>query len=229
MCHEEVRDALAQSEELADFGIHSVLIGSYRRDVSIRRVKDVDVFCKLENLLDVEPDIGALALRSPDASIAWISERRRCRSVPLLHRIRCGAVGLVTDARRISQIGAGATDVAGGTSGGLPTLRSDRGRRVDVRFRPSRERHSRRDRPGVCVRATRHGATNWTRTHGSHVRQAGRPALFGGDRLGWLLPDPVWLAAVRSTWSWRQTASLMRRFNARSASFLFLSSAILRR
>jgi hypothetical protein len=35
-------------------------------------------------------------------------------------------------------------------------------------------------------------------------------------------PGPASQRAVMSTWSWRQTASLMRRFNARSASFFVL-------
>lgn len=61
-CHEEVRDALDDNDYLASLGIKSVLIGSYRRNVSIRRVKDVDVLCRLPLLPDVDPDIGPLAL-----------------------------------------------------------------------------------------------------------------------------------------------------------------------
>jgi hypothetical protein len=61
-CHEEVRDALGQDSYLQTLGIRSALIGSYRRNVSIRRVKDVDVFCKLDAFHDVESDLGALAL-----------------------------------------------------------------------------------------------------------------------------------------------------------------------
>lgn len=48
--HAEVRDVLAADEELADWGLKSLLIGSYAREVSIRRVKDVDVFCQLPYL-----------------------------------------------------------------------------------------------------------------------------------------------------------------------------------
>lgn len=48
--HTEVRDYLERDAELSDWGLHTVLIGSYKREVSIRRVKDVDVFCELEDL-----------------------------------------------------------------------------------------------------------------------------------------------------------------------------------
>jgi hypothetical protein len=43
-----------------------------------------------------------------------------------------------------------------------------------------------------------------------------------------VLPDPPYRRVVTSTRSWRQTASLMRRFNARHPSFLVLPSASLR-
>ena len=43
--HAEVRDVLDGHADLVEWGLHTVLIGSYRREVSIRRVKDVDVFC----------------------------------------------------------------------------------------------------------------------------------------------------------------------------------------
>lgn len=48
--HKLVRAALAADSELAGYGINSILIGSYKRKVSIRRVKDVDVFCRLDSL-----------------------------------------------------------------------------------------------------------------------------------------------------------------------------------
>ncbi|KJL44938.1 hypothetical protein RS81_00406 [Microbacterium terrae] len=48
--HAEVRDVLHGHSDLVEWGLHSVLIGSYRREVSIRRVKDVDVFCELPSL-----------------------------------------------------------------------------------------------------------------------------------------------------------------------------------
>lgn len=50
--HAEVRDILADDDDLMEWGLHSVLFGSYRREVSIRRVKDVDVFCELPDLPD---------------------------------------------------------------------------------------------------------------------------------------------------------------------------------
>lgn len=46
--HAEVRDVLQADTKLCEsWGIKPKLIGSYARDVSIRRVKDVDVFCRL--------------------------------------------------------------------------------------------------------------------------------------------------------------------------------------
>jgi hypothetical protein len=45
--HQEVRDALHADETLASWKIDSCLIGSYDRHVSIRRIKDVDVLCRL--------------------------------------------------------------------------------------------------------------------------------------------------------------------------------------
>jgi hypothetical protein len=54
--HEQVRDALNGDEQLREWGLSAILIGSYKRQVSIRRVKDVDVFGRLEDLPDdVEP------------------------------------------------------------------------------------------------------------------------------------------------------------------------------
>lgn len=48
--HDEVRDLLDQDDGLTEWGLHTLLIGSYRREVSIRRVKDADVFCELPDL-----------------------------------------------------------------------------------------------------------------------------------------------------------------------------------
>lgn len=45
--HAEVRDVLEADEGLAKLGIDPVLIGSYARQVSIKHVKDVDVFARL--------------------------------------------------------------------------------------------------------------------------------------------------------------------------------------
>lgn len=52
--HQQVREALEADTTLAGYGIDSVLIGSYKRNVSIKRIKDVDVFSRLPDLpLDV--------------------------------------------------------------------------------------------------------------------------------------------------------------------------------
>lgn len=48
--HKDLRAVLLADEVLAGWGIDPVLIGSYARNVSIRRVKDVDVFCRLISL-----------------------------------------------------------------------------------------------------------------------------------------------------------------------------------
>ena len=45
--HKQVRDVLEADSRLKGLGISCFLIGSYGRDVSIRRVKDVDVFVRL--------------------------------------------------------------------------------------------------------------------------------------------------------------------------------------
>ncbi|MCC6237275.1 MAG: nucleotidyltransferase [Dehalococcoidia bacterium] len=48
--HEEVRAALRASAQLQDWGLDSILIGSYARRTGIRPGKDVDIFAKLTNL-----------------------------------------------------------------------------------------------------------------------------------------------------------------------------------
>lgn len=48
--HQLVRDALAADTKLAEYGVNPVLIGSYKRSVSIKRVKDVDVFVRLPDV-----------------------------------------------------------------------------------------------------------------------------------------------------------------------------------
>ncbi|WP_293781475.1 nucleotidyltransferase [uncultured Aeromicrobium sp.] len=53
--HKAVRAALTGADELKPWGLNPVLIGSYRRDVSIRRVTDVDVFCRMD---DIDGDIA---------------------------------------------------------------------------------------------------------------------------------------------------------------------------
>ena len=45
--HNLVRDALKADPTLAGYGVSPVLIGSYKRNVSIKRIKDVDVFVRL--------------------------------------------------------------------------------------------------------------------------------------------------------------------------------------
>lgn len=48
LAHAEVREVLQADTKLCEgWGVKPKLIGSYARDVSIRRVKDVDVFCRL--------------------------------------------------------------------------------------------------------------------------------------------------------------------------------------
>lgn len=60
IAHSAVRDVLEQDDTLNAWGIDSVLIGSYKRHVSIRRIKDVDVFCRLPTIpTDVDGE-GAL-------------------------------------------------------------------------------------------------------------------------------------------------------------------------
>lgn len=53
--HTAVRRALETSPELVEMGIDTILIGSYAREVSIRRIKDVDVFGRL---LSAPPDVS---------------------------------------------------------------------------------------------------------------------------------------------------------------------------
>lgn len=47
--HLDIRAVLESDDVLTEWGIDSVLIGSYKRQVSIRRIKDVDVFCRMKN------------------------------------------------------------------------------------------------------------------------------------------------------------------------------------
>lgn len=58
--HAEVREVLGGDKDLTDWGLHTLLIGSYKREVSIRRVKDVDVFCELPELPDGQDPQGLL-------------------------------------------------------------------------------------------------------------------------------------------------------------------------
>ncbi|MGN9920719.1 SMODS domain-containing nucleotidyltransferase [Micromonospora palomenae] len=47
LAHAEVSEALAEDPVIKGWGFKSLLIGSYKRQVSIRRIKDVDVFGRL--------------------------------------------------------------------------------------------------------------------------------------------------------------------------------------
>lgn len=47
--HKQVSEVLEADDTLQELGVSPLLIGSYGRDVSIRRVKDVDVFVRLGN------------------------------------------------------------------------------------------------------------------------------------------------------------------------------------
>jgi len=50
--HKAVRAALEADSTLTGYGVDPVLIGSYKRHVAIRRVKDVDAFVRLPDLAD---------------------------------------------------------------------------------------------------------------------------------------------------------------------------------
>jgi hypothetical protein len=50
--HQEIADILADDKTLQTWGINPILIGSYGRQVSIRRVYDVDMFCRLDQYPD---------------------------------------------------------------------------------------------------------------------------------------------------------------------------------
>jgi hypothetical protein len=50
--HTRVRQALEADPLLSSYGIDPILIGSYKRNVSIKRVKDVDVFARMTDLPD---------------------------------------------------------------------------------------------------------------------------------------------------------------------------------
>jgi hypothetical protein len=52
--HEQIREALKADSTISGWGFDPILIGSYKRQVSIRRVKDVDVFGRLST---VPPDL----------------------------------------------------------------------------------------------------------------------------------------------------------------------------
>lgn len=53
--HQQLADVLKADETLSGWGINPFLIGSYGRRVSIRRVYDVDMFCRLDNYEEGTP------------------------------------------------------------------------------------------------------------------------------------------------------------------------------
>lgn len=64
--HKAVRAVLTGADELKAWGLDPVLIGSYKRDVSIRRVKDVDVLCRMN---DIGSDVDGAAVLDAFASV----------------------------------------------------------------------------------------------------------------------------------------------------------------
>lgn len=52
VAHDEIGRILASDEKLNEWGVNPILIGSYGRRVSIRRVLDVDMFCRLDEYPD---------------------------------------------------------------------------------------------------------------------------------------------------------------------------------
>ena len=62
--HQDIRAELASDPYLQELGLETLLIGSYGRNVSIKRVKDVDVFAMLEDAdetLDSEDVLSHIA------------------------------------------------------------------------------------------------------------------------------------------------------------------------
>lgn len=72
--HAEVSDVLTGDDKLRALGISPVLIGSYAREVSIRRVKDVDVFGRLTEADDTLAPGKAMELFE-DALVAEYGDR----------------------------------------------------------------------------------------------------------------------------------------------------------
>ncbi|PDQ35123.1 MAG: hypothetical protein B5766_07315 [Candidatus Lumbricidophila eiseniae] len=81
--HRLVREALMADDTLKGYGISPVLIGSYKRSVSIRRVKDVDVLVRLPDLpQDVTADkILDCVVNVLRAEFGTDSVKRQARSV----------------------------------------------------------------------------------------------------------------------------------------------------
>jgi hypothetical protein len=115
IAHAEVSDVLKQSQALRDLGIEPKLIGSYARDVSIRRVKDVDVFGRLtEADKDLWPAKAmnlfedALSTRSSISTGSWrrgrrSRSRRRPRASKSIQPVQCNRRILMRHERRVWQ------------------------------------------------------------------------------------------------------------------------------
>ena len=89
--HKQVSDALAADSVIAGWGFKPLLIGSYKRHVSIRRIKDVDVFGRLTKVADDELPKTLLAefervLRAtfPTPADGKVRVKRQARSLQVL-------------------------------------------------------------------------------------------------------------------------------------------------
>lgn len=93
--HKNVRACLEADETLISYGIDTVLVGSYKRHVAIRRVKDVDVLSKLPQLPD---NIKPKTLLSHFANVlkeAYSSERVEVQSRSV--KVEFPSFGLAVD------------------------------------------------------------------------------------------------------------------------------------
>lgn len=81
--HWKVREVLLADDTLSGWGLDPILIGSYKRAVSIRRMKDVDVLGQLRDLPeDVEPkDLLNEFERVLVAEFGWDRVARQARSL----------------------------------------------------------------------------------------------------------------------------------------------------
>jgi hypothetical protein len=86
--HQAVRDTVDNHPDLVDKGIDTVLIGSYKRQVSIRRVKDVDVLSRTDGLDMTATEALDLFERILSADDAFGEDRveRQDRSIKVMFR-----------------------------------------------------------------------------------------------------------------------------------------------
>jgi hypothetical protein len=63
--HQEVRDVLEGDEQLKSWGVDTILIGSYGRQTAIYPGRDVDVFAKLPECDEDDPDVVFTAVKGP--------------------------------------------------------------------------------------------------------------------------------------------------------------------